>query len=97
MSRADLKFEDHRLRGTVPTHDLALQLDGDALEFAIHAFDLRDLAPVLVDLKPFQANERRVLLLEAPPISLGRHSCQRPGSLPPTLLVFSFRVTRERD
>ena len=38
--------------------DLALEIDGDALELGDHALDLRDLAPLLVDLKLLQANER---------------------------------------
>jgi hypothetical protein len=38
--------------------DLLLKLVGDALELGDHAFDLRNLSPLLVDLKLFQANER---------------------------------------
>jgi hypothetical protein len=38
--------------------DLALEIAADALELGDHALDLRDLAPLLVDLKLLQANER---------------------------------------
>jgi hypothetical protein len=38
--------------------DLALKLAGLPLELGDHALDLRDLAPLLVDLKLFQADER---------------------------------------
>ena len=38
--------------------DLALEIAGDALELGDHAFDLRDLAPLLIDLKFLQANKR---------------------------------------
>jgi hypothetical protein len=37
--------------------DLALEIAGDALEFGDHSSDLRDLAPLLLDLKLFQAHE----------------------------------------
>jgi hypothetical protein len=38
--------------------DLALEIGGDALELGNHAFDLRDLAAFLIDLKLPQPNER---------------------------------------
>src|ERR1700694_504783 len=38
--------------------DLALEIAADALEFGDHALDLCNLAPLLVDLKLLQANER---------------------------------------
>jgi hypothetical protein len=38
--------------------DLALEVAGNALEFRDHDLDLSDLAALLINLKPFQANER---------------------------------------
>src|SRR5215218_5950783 len=38
--------------------DLAIEVDGHAFEFGDHGLDLRDPAPLLVDLKLPQANER---------------------------------------
>ena len=38
--------------------DLAFEVAGDALELGDHAFDLRDLAALLVDLEFLQADER---------------------------------------
>jgi len=38
--------------------DLAIEVAGDSLEFADHDLDLSDLAALLIDLEPLQANER---------------------------------------
>jgi hypothetical protein len=38
--------------------DLTLEVAGNALELADHDLDLSDLAALLIDLKPFQADER---------------------------------------
>ena len=37
--------------------DLAVELAGDAVELGDHRLDLRDLAPLFVDLKLLQADE----------------------------------------
>ena len=37
--------------------DLAVEVAGDALELGDHGLDLRDLAPLLVDLEFLQADE----------------------------------------
>src|SRR5215475_13081536 len=68
--------------------DLAVEVDGHALELGHHRLDLRDLAPLLVDLKLPQADERftrlhRLVLPRSPMAESGPGSVQ-PSQAPQT-------------
>src|SRR5436305_14434438 len=84
--------------------DLAIEVGRHAVEISDHAFDLRNPAPLLVDLEFPQANERltrlhRLVLPRSPDINSGRsrtHGATSPVPAPAncgsTTLVFGFRT-----